>query len=340
MAVAALLRSAPLRISISVTVHFRLFCLNTAVLLPRMRKRDREAFSDTSQPLNRHVQGASEGHSEALSIDDRSEAENYSSRKYWDRRYKDIESEDHEWYYSFDSLEPILSQTRPLIATDAILEIGCGNRPLVQNFRKFGIESGYLYAIDFSSKVIDDIKAEQDFQGFHIECMDARKLTYVDDQFAMIVEKGTIDAMLSAKVRKIGIKNALKLLTEAVRVMALDGAMVIVSHIKADSDDFEVLMNEIVVPALSTKLQVNWDVKAHSVKERSSSDNNSSSTYDRYGTVYAIRSIPRRATRNARNGSGSINFEVLEYSESESDSEEDVDGGLFTPYCQPCAPKG
>ena len=102
----------------------------------------------------------------------------YSSEAYWDNRYQGIvrksgEEESLEWYYSFDTLSPLILQavknTKTTSTPCVVLEIGCGDRPLIPGFvyadgdfqdRKFS-----LHAIDFSKSVIDLLVQKSSAEG-------------------------------------------------------------------------------------------------------------------------------------------------------------------------------
>jgi SAM-dependent methyltransferase len=261
------------------------------------------------------------------------ETSNYASQKYWDDRYKE-KNIDHEWYYSFDILEPIITQARTFTSSDKVLELGCGDRPLIQDFKKFHLEPSSLYAIDFSDAVIADLKKSPNHIGIHLESMDARKLTFADESFHFIIEKGTIDAMLSAKKQSEGLKNANQLVEQAIRTLTKDGVFIIISHIRVDSDEFELLMDEVIMPGLEYKSGVNWDITVHSVKENGT-ENENGEVEAKYGTVYVISSKQRRVTRGGDKSKGSVSFQVMEYSDSEGDEGEEEDGEEY--ICMPCS---
>jgi hypothetical protein len=94
----------------------------------------------------------------------------YASESYWDNRYKRVVQksaveESYEWYYNFDTLSPLIVQavenTKTTSSPCSVLEIGCGDRPLIPGFVDteglFGNKAFSLHAIDFSKSVIDDL---------------------------------------------------------------------------------------------------------------------------------------------------------------------------------------
>lgn len=265
------------------------------------------------------------------------DANNYASEAYWDKRYRD-NSFEHQWYYTFDLLEPILQsclENKDLSLTKA-LEIGCGDRPIVNKFHKLGLDPDNLYGMDFSSVVIDLLQSQlskldgKDECKVHYSKADARKMdAFESNEYGLVVDKGTMDAMLSSSSKKTGISNAKRVISEAIRVLARDGSFMLISHIEVDTDEFEVLMDDILLPALMVKEMVDWSIKVHVVQQ----DDSASKEGHGYGTIYLVTSIPRRETRNSASRKATVTIEVFQYSDGDDNSE---DGEEDFNYCQPC----
>ena len=104
----------------------------------------------------------------------------YSSEAYWDNRYQGIVrksgEESLEWYYSFDTLSPLIHQAVKITKTNStpcvVLEIGCGDRPLIPGFMYadgvFQDRDFSLHAIDFSRSVIDLLVQKSNAEGGYI----------------------------------------------------------------------------------------------------------------------------------------------------------------------------
>jgi hypothetical protein len=104
----------------------------------------------------------------------------YSSEAYWDNRYQGIVQksgeESLEWYYSFDALSPLILQavknTKTTSTPCVVLEIGCGDRPLIPGFvyadGVFQDRNFSLHAIDFSKNVIDLLVQKSSVEGCYI----------------------------------------------------------------------------------------------------------------------------------------------------------------------------
>ncbi|RYH25572.1 methyltransferase domain-containing protein [archaeon] len=197
--------------------------------------------------------------------------EDYASKSYWDSRYQanDI---NHEWYYSFEILQPLLSMylQNEISSVDKALEIGCGDRPLVNKFTQLGFAASSLHGIDYSKVVIDMLHEEQKKgridSDVHFTEADARAMPlFESNTFSVILDKGTTDAMLSSRSRKEGMNNAKQIFSEIVRMLTLNGTFVLVSHMEIESDEFDTVMSEVFMPILQEKNTVNWFVKAHIV---------------------------------------------------------------------------
>eukprot|EP01033_Poteriospumella_lacustris_P001091 gene1092-794_t len=255
------------------------------------------------------------------------EGSDYASQTYWDQRYAEGKIE-HEWYYSYELLEPIVQDCRKWESSDRVLEVGCGDKPLIQGFLGLGLSPENLAGIDYAKSVIDLLKAQQEANKYpktiQLEDMDGCNMRYDDESFDFICEKGTMDAILSDKQPRRGVRNGVKLISEIVRVMKANGTFLLVSHIEVESEEFDVLMNEILMPSLASKEGVHWKIEAHVVNSgneeeedeqpRKRSKRAAEDIKNKYGTVYLIHSIPRKMTRHS-SGSGEVSFEIKTYDE-------------------------
>lgn len=125
-----------------------------------------------------------------------------------------------------------------------ILEVGCGDVPLgndiIHGVKELEGAEGKIIAdkilksvicIDYSKTVIDAMKAKQQSEGLvtpsislEYACEDARKLPYANERFHFILEKGTMDAMLSDSDK--GSENCRSIVSEMARVVARGGKTV------------------------------------------------------------------------------------------------------------------
>jgi hypothetical protein len=127
----------------------------------------------------------------------------------------------------------------------SIIEIGCGDVPLGRDLahgvKELEPETGIkteqilkkVVCTDYSETVIKAMKEEQsqkegtDDKDMNnkiplvYEVADARKLPYADNSFEMVIEKGTLDAMLSDK--ELGSSNCILIIAECARILSIGG---------------------------------------------------------------------------------------------------------------------
>jgi hypothetical protein len=121
-----------------------------------------------------------------------------------------------------------------------ILEVGCGDVPLGMDILGGVIESSNaiqvspgevvkkIVCVDYSKAVIEALKIKQKTStdktatiSLDFECEDARKLPYESGRFQLILEKGTMDAMLSEP--DVGPNNCRAIVAEMARLVAVRG---------------------------------------------------------------------------------------------------------------------
>jgi SAM-dependent methyltransferase len=247
-----------------------------------------------------------------MSDTDRTKDVLYSSQEYWESRYKD-KAGFHEWYCSFETLQPLLESH--ISKDSSILEIGCGDSPLLTGFQTAG-HTGKMEGIDFSEgivqKLIDDENKSQSSGSMTYREMDARRLSYEEGSWDNVIDKGTVDAMLCDK--RNGIKNARGVVSEAVRVLKKSsGTIIFVSHIQTESAEFDEWIQNCILPVLDTYRSSLWKIEAHT--------GSTSCSEVESPTVYIITSKPRRFTRGCLSSSA-VEMSVMSHSDSDKDEED------------------
>ncbi|KAJ6614176.1 S-adenosyl-L-methionine-dependent methyltransferase [Mycena sp. CBHHK59/15] len=124
----------------------------------------------------------------------------YGEKEYWDQRYTQESDNDttFDWFKSYKEVAPLVRELIP--RKDArILMLGCGNSTLSQDM--YG--DGYMNIVntDYSSVVIEQMRRRH--QGLRPAMewheMDVRDLKFEDQSFDVAIDKGTMDAMMTAK---------------------------------------------------------------------------------------------------------------------------------------------
>jgi ubiquinone/menaquinone biosynthesis C-methylase UbiE len=266
------------------------------------QSRRRSTPADLQEKSTKKARGTPNSNSEI--------SEKYSSQEFWDERYKD-EDVRHIWYFDYERLKPLL---RKFVQPGAdVLEIGCGDAPVLDGMAADGY-NGNLLALDFSGKVIDDLsKKSGDARGVKYVQMDARDLQIGDASFDVVMDKGTIDAMLCDDEERWD--NVYKIMSEACRVLKSDGRIILISHMAVGSSELDEALQNAILPALQEKSSVQWQVVAH-VSEKESEDSDDHDENDEEDddgsasasgpAVYVITSTPRRFTRSMLTSSADL----------------------------------
>ncbi|KAI0629369.1 S-adenosyl-L-methionine-dependent methyltransferase [Trametes polyzona] len=125
--------------------------------------------------------------------------EEYGTKEYWDQRYSQ-ESEDSsfDWFKSYNDIAEIMRELIP-DKSSRILMLGCGNSTLSQDMYDDGYKK--IVNTDYSGILIEKMrhKHEQSRPEMEWHEMDIRDLKFDDDSFDIAIDKGTMDAMMTAK---------------------------------------------------------------------------------------------------------------------------------------------
>jgi hypothetical protein len=179
-----------------------------------------------------------------------------------------------------------LSQNGPI----SIVEIGCGDVPLGAGLalelkeleEKTGAPAAsivkQILCTDYSPTVVEAMKAQYrpfdesikrpkhsaDIGDIPLEFAeaDARQLPAANRSVHLILEKGTLDAMLSDE--KDGISNCIQIIRESARVLAMDGYIFLVSHVNAHTEGGSDWLQEVVVEGLQNgDSDAAWIIEVH-----------------------------------------------------------------------------
>lgn len=206
-----------------------------------------------------------------------------------------------------------------------ILEIGCGDVPLGNGLceqlltmeqnsdvkLKEVVEN--IICFDYSKACIDILQKIQSQQTQKKDCLqvdykvhDARNLPYESRSFQLVMDKGTLDAMLADKVEGHG--NCVKIVSEAARTLVMDGYILIVSHLNANNAEGYEWANDILTTGLkSGDDDCNWQIEVHGndvEEENDIDDDDENETEDEddsknYGpAVYICKKVAKKNKDN------------------------------------------
>jgi SAM-dependent methyltransferase len=188
---------------------------------------------------------------------------NNQQQGYWDKRYAN-QNANYEWYMAYDEIREEMLTAIPSLAATALVKlphvdvddeedidpasplppsqdavtvatttrantrvliVGCGNSTLSKQM----LDDGFVdqESIDYSDTVVRQMKAMYGSVELKFRCMDVRKLDYSDATFDVIVDKGTLDAILCGADSG---KNSASMLSECHRVLKRGGTFISVSY--------------------------------------------------------------------------------------------------------------
>lgn len=174
-----------------------------------------------------------------------------------------------------------------------VMEIGCGDVPLAaglaSDLNELEAITGTpstnvvkrILCTDYSINVIDAMKKQydrrstnnsqddmhkvvKDYSTLEFEVADACNLPYSHGTFDMILEKGTLDAMLSDK--KQGVSNSIACVSECARVLKVDGCILLTSHLNAHTPKGLGWLEDVVYTGLH-KTGGSYEIEVHGKEE-------------------------------------------------------------------------
>jgi len=117
--------------------------------------------------------------------------EDYRMKEYWDTRYTTEES--YDWFTDYSSFKHLIHQD--IDTSNSILMLGCGNSSLSEQMYHDGFKN--ITNTDFSPVVITNMAEKHvTLPEMTWEVMDMTQMSYGSSSFDIVLEKGTIDALL------------------------------------------------------------------------------------------------------------------------------------------------
>ncbi|CAN7992150.1 unnamed protein product [Ixodes pacificus] len=150
----------------------------------------------------------------------------FASEKYWNEFFQKRGKAAFEWYGEYWQLCGTLYKY--LKKSDKLLVVGCGNSSLSADLYDSGYTSNV--SIDISEVVIQQMIEKYGETRPHIQFhqMDASKMEYADEEFSVVVDKGTIDALTPNKDADTVLKLS-GVFAEISRVLRVGGRFICIS---------------------------------------------------------------------------------------------------------------
>eukprot|EP01086_Lenisia_limosa_P016470 TRINITY_DN6288_c0_g1_i1.p1 TRINITY_DN6288_c0_g1~~TRINITY_DN6288_c0_g1_i1.p1 ORF type:complete len:225 (+),score=53.70 TRINITY_DN6288_c0_g1_i1:122-796(+) len=149
--------------------------------------------------------------------------EEYEKVEYWDKRY--TTEEEYEWLGSY---EPYAEIMRKYLSKDSkMLMLGCGNSRLSADIFDDGFEN--MVNLDYSQVVIDKM-AEKNAgrKGMTWVVGDMLNMEFEDESFDCLIDKGTMEAVLTNPDPDVSLKSVDAMLHEASRVLKPGGVYILI----------------------------------------------------------------------------------------------------------------
>ncbi|CAH0404585.1 unnamed protein product [Chilo suppressalis] len=185
----------------------------------------------------------------------------FSDKDYWNKFFKKRGNKAFEWYGEY--LELCSHLHKYIKLKDTILITGCGNSSLSADLYDVGYES--ITNIDVSEVVIrqmNSINAHRTNMKFI--CMDATNTAFGDDEFNVVLDKGTLDALMPDDNEET-VARIDKYFSEIKRVLKFGGRFVCIS----------LLQSHILHKLLETFCDKSWMfrvVRCHEAEEKNAED--------------------------------------------------------------------
>ncbi|XP_077867422.1 citrate synthase-lysine N-methyltransferase CSKMT, mitochondrial-like isoform X2 [Saccoglossus kowalevskii] len=187
-----------------------------------------------------------------------------SKQSTWNRFYKmrqEKGEKSFDWFVKYDDIKESLEQYMPndcAVQPFQLLDIGCGTSDFSSKLFSDIKASKLLYCIDFSQNAIShlvslnmDSTTSLDHQIQFI-IADATSLPFTSSTFDLVIDKGTLDAVLR---NDNGADMAVSAISEAIRVLKTNGHFLQISDEQPDTR-FELLQQ--IAMKYNCQLSVNF----------------------------------------------------------------------------------
>lgn len=186
----------------------------------------------------------------------------FSDKDYWNKFFKKRGNKAFEWYGEY--LELCGQLHKYIKQKDSILITGCGNSSLSADLYDVGYQN--ITNIDVSEVVIKQMNSINSHKtNMKFLCMDALNTTFSDEQFNVVLDKGTLDALMPDDSDET--KQTIdKYFSEIKRVLKLGGRFVCIS----------LLQSHILSKLLDSFCDKSWMfrvVRCHEAEERNAENN-------------------------------------------------------------------
>ncbi|XP_066141878.1 eEF1A lysine and N-terminal methyltransferase homolog isoform X1 [Euwallacea fornicatus] len=152
--------------------------------------------------------------------------EEFSQKDYWDKFFKKRGKKAFEWYGEYPELAKYLHKYLKL--QDNILIVGCGSSTLGKDLYDVGCRN--ITNIDISKIVIKQMQSQTDKErpGLKYIQMDALHTDFKNEEFNVIIDKGTLDALMPDQAEGT-LKTINQYFSEIQRILKYNGRYICIS---------------------------------------------------------------------------------------------------------------
>ncbi|XP_043926807.1 EEF1A lysine methyltransferase 4 [Protopterus annectens] len=120
----------------------------------------------------------------------------YREQEYWDQRYSGSSDSSFEWFGPYAAFSHLLEGPEGRVQKwERILVLGCGNSAMSYDMFHGGYR--FITNIDYSSVCIENMRSKySECTSMEWKMMDARSLEFMNESFDVVIEKGTLDALM------------------------------------------------------------------------------------------------------------------------------------------------
>eukprot|EP00092_Neocalanus_flemingeri_P003266 GFUD01003497.1.p1 GENE.GFUD01003497.1~~GFUD01003497.1.p1 ORF type:complete len:665 (+),score=233.31 GFUD01003497.1:1632-3626(+) len=157
------------------------------------------------------------------------DSQEFHQKEYWDNFFKKRGKKAFEWYGEYHELCGILHKYSR--AVDNILQVGCGNSSLASDLYDVGYRN--IRSIDISDLVIAQMSQQNRHRGELIfEKMDVTDMRFKDEEFSVVLDKGTLDALFTDTTEEV-VTKVEQMWEEISRVLRVGGRYLCVSLLQS-----------------------------------------------------------------------------------------------------------
>eukprot|EP00943_MAST-04B_sp_MAST-4B-sp1_P001663 g1663.t1 len=177
----------------------------------------------------------------------------FSKKTFWNDFFVKRNEKAFEWYGQWSDIKSIVQGYCPAEKSNNVLVIGCGNSSTSEEMFDDGY--GKICSIDFSEQVIDEMKKKTSRKklrnGLKYEIMDMLHMTFNDETYNAVFDKGALDALMADASKKSS-SDAMQMFEEIDRVLKDGGVYVCVT-----------LAQQQIMGAVFRFFRENWMVHIH-----------------------------------------------------------------------------